>query len=172
MAYMKRNVNLGLLIVIVASLIMFIAFTIYFETQFKQKNSNIELKIKELEQVTNELGLKKRALNETSELKTKAETDRKALDAKYKDISDENLGLHQDNTNLRLELSQTKSDLAGKIDELEQNKVILAQTQQQLATANSEIVSKNARISDLKDDKDAVCAAYTTLNLGNAHPKC
>ena len=35
MAFMKRNVNLGLLVLIVASLILFTGFAVYYQTTFK-----------------------------------------------------------------------------------------------------------------------------------------
>ena len=154
---MKRNVNLGLLVLIVASLILFTGFAVYYQTTFKEITLEYNTKLTELQKVTSELGLQKQALNETYELKVKAERDRSALDSQYRDVSDENLQLERDNTNLIVDLTQTKSNLAATQVDLENKKVILAQTQSSLASANSKISSLKSREDSLEDDVDRIC---------------
>ena len=66
MAIMKRDVNLGLLLLIVAALLMFSGFTVYYQTTFKNVSKSFETKIKELESVSKELESKRGQLNETS----------------------------------------------------------------------------------------------------------
>ena len=119
MAYMNRNVNLGLLFLIVASLVLFSGFAVYYQIVLKDITLEYSTKLSELQKVTQELGLQKQTLNETYEQRVKAERDVRALDVKYKDLSDENLQLEKDNTNLRVELIETKSDLASAEVELE-----------------------------------------------------
>ena len=157
MAFMKRNVNLGLLVLIVASLMLFTGFAVYYQTTFKDITLEYNTKLEELQKVTSELGLQKQALNETYELKVKAERDRSALDTQYRDISDENLQFQRDNTNLRVEVTQTKSELGATKTDLENKKVILAQTQSDLASANSQVSSLKSRRDSLEDDVDRIC---------------
>ena len=63
---MKRDVNLGLLLLIVAALIMFSGFTVYYQTTFKNVSKSFEIKLKELDQLNTELESKRGQLNETS----------------------------------------------------------------------------------------------------------
>lgn len=163
MAFMKRNVNLGLLFLIVASLVLFTGFSVYYQTTLKGISLEYNTKLSELQKVTKELGLQKQALNETYELRVKAETDRSALDSKYKDLSDENLQLEKDKTSLMVEVAQTKSELGAAQTELESKKVVLAQTQQDLSAANS-------KVSSLKDDVDELCVFIASNSL--THEEC
>ena len=66
MAVMKKDVNLGLLLLIVAALIMFSGFTVYYQTTFKNVSESFEIKLKELEKVEKDLESKRGQLNETS----------------------------------------------------------------------------------------------------------
>ena len=150
MAFMKRNVNMGLLVLIIASLILFTGFSVYYQTTLKGISTEYNEKLSELQKVTKELGLQKEALNETYELKRKAEVDRSALDSKYRDVSDENLQLEKDNTNLRVEVTQTKSELGATQTELESKKVILAQTQQDVESARGQVTSLKRENDELE----------------------
>ena len=66
MSVMKRDVNLGLLLLIVAALLMFSGFTVYYQTTFKKVSENYDAKLNELQKVSNELESKRSQLNETS----------------------------------------------------------------------------------------------------------
>ena len=164
MAFMKRNVNLGLLFLIVASLVLFTGFSVYYQTTLKDITLEYNTKLKDLQKVTKELGLQKTALNETYELKIKAERDRSALDSQYRDISDENLQLEKDKTGLMVEVAQTKSELGAAQTELESKKTLLAKTQADLSAANS-------KISSLKDDIEDLCASIGDPE-GLIHEEC
>ena len=170
MDFMKKNVNFVLLFLIVASLVLFTGFAVYYQTVLKDITLEYNDKLGELQKVTSELGFQKQALNETYELRVKAERDKSALDSKYKDLSGENIQLEKDNTNLRVEVSQTKSNLAAAETDLENKNVQLAQAQADLASANNEISSKNSRISNLKDDIDEICVYLASQGL--THNEC
>ena len=66
MGIMKRDVNIGLLLLIVAAVIMFSGFTVYYQTTFKNVSKSFEIKLKELDTVTKELESKRGQLNETN----------------------------------------------------------------------------------------------------------
>jgi|TARA_B100000315_G_C14583465_1_gene591717 chromosome segregation ATPase len=157
MAVMKKDVNIGLLILIIASIILFSGFSVYYQTTFKDVSLEYKEKLEQLSDVTKELGTKRQELNETYSLRVKAETDREALDAKYKDASDENEGLRTDNTNLRSEVSSTKSELGEKSAQLDATKNLLAQTQASLSSAQGEVTSLKSQKSNLKDDVERIC---------------
>ena len=89
MAAMKRDVNLGLLLLIVAALLMFSGFTVYYQTTFKNVSKSFEIKLRELEGVSNELEAKRGQLNETNvqlQLKKQKEED---LSKKFTDVRSE-----------------------------------------------------------------------------------
>lgn len=164
MAFMKRDVNIGLLILIIASILVFSGFTVYYQTTFKDVSLEYQSKLEQLGKVTQELSSKRLELNETYSLKKRAEEDRKTLDVRYKDVSDENEKLNADNSNLRSEVSSTKSQLGEKTAELGATKNLLAQTQVSLSAANS-------KISRLNRDLDEVCSDYETAT-GQEHEEC
>lgn len=165
MTFMKKDVNLGLMVLIVASIILFSGFSVYYQTTFKDVSIEYRTKLDQLSQVTNELSSKRQELNETYSLRVKAEEDRKVLDERYKDASNENYNLRADNTNLRSEVSSTKSQLAEKSAKLAATENLLAQTQSSLSSANSKISSLNSKLDDVCDD-------YTPLNGGVEHDRC
>ena len=164
MAFMKRNVNLGLLFLIVASLVLFTGFAVYYQTTLKSITIEYNTKLNDLQKVTKELGLQKTALNETYELKIKAERDRSALDSQYRDISDENLQLEKDKTSLMVEVAQTKSELGAAQTDLESKKTLLAKVQADLEIEKS-------RVSSLKDDIEDLCASIGDPE-GLIHEEC
>ena len=163
MAFMKKDVNLGLLVLIIASIILFSGFTVYYQTTFKDVSLEYQNKLEQLSTVTQELATQKQALNETYSLRIKAEQDKETLDARYKDVSDEN-------ENLRSELISTKSELAEKKVKLTATENLLSQTQASLSAANSEISSLKSRVSNLKEDIDRICTKLSAA--GGSDSEC
>lgn len=163
MAFMKKDVNLGLLLLIIATLLLFSGFTVYYQTNFKNVVTEYHDKLGQLKKVTEELGAEKTKLNETYQLRAKAEKDIKALDVQYRLLSDERDQLERDKTKLQAELSTAKATLA-------ETEVKLSQTQTQLSQTLAELSAKKARISDLKDDIDALCA--NIASLGGSDSRC
>jgi septal ring factor EnvC (AmiA/AmiB activator) len=158
MAFMKKDVNLGLLVLIIASIILFSGFTVYYQTAFKDVSLEYQTKLEQLSQVTKELSTKRQELNETYSMRVKAEQDRQVLDQQYKEVSDEN-------ENLRVELIATNSQLAEKKAELDVTKSLLQNVQNERDTYK-------AQRDSYKSDLDEVCADYTTLNNGEEHEEC
>ncbi|MBI2656064.1 hypothetical protein HYX06_06600 [Candidatus Woesearchaeota archaeon] len=153
MAVMKKDVNLGLLLLIVAALVMFSGFTVYYQTTFKNVSESFEIKLKELETVERDLQAKKGLLNETSvqlQLKSQKEAD---LSKKFVETESEREQLETDKNKLTADLSATKSELAGTKTQLEQTKVQLSNTLTDLAKKTADL--SNA-LSDVKKFKDQV----------------
>src|SRR3989338_4693861 len=112
MGVMKRDVNLGLLLLIVAALIMFSGFTVYYQTTFKNVSKSFEIKLKELETITSELEAKRGALNETSTQLQLRKQQEESLSQKFTDVRSEKDQLEADKKKLELELASTKTTLA------------------------------------------------------------
>jgi len=170
MAFMKRDVNFGLLILIIVSIVLFSVFSVYYQTTFQDVSLEYKTKLEQLSQVTSELGAKRQELNETYSLRVRAEEDKKVLDQRYKDVSDENVKLDADNANLASEVSSTKIQLAEKSSQLDATKTLLAQTQSSLSAANGEITALKSQRSNLKDDRDRICVKL--IALGGADDDC
>jgi len=165
MAFMKKDVNLGLLVLIIVSIILFSGFTVYYQTAFRDISLEYETKLGQLNDVTKQLTEKRQELNETYSLRLKVEQDKKTLDSRYKEVSDENEQLTRDNSNLRSEVSSTKSQLAEKTAELSATKSLLQTVENERATYKTQ--------RDIyKSDLDKVCVAYAVLNNGVAHEEC
>jgi chromosome segregation ATPase len=165
MAFIRRDVNFILLALIVASVLLFSGFSVYYQKSFKNVSLDYKDKLEMLNKVSRDLATQKQMLNETYSLRLKAEKDRKVLDQSYNQVRDENSRLENDKSSLQNELSSTKSQLGEKQAQLEATKNTLAQTQSDLASANS-------RITSLKNDLDEVCSDYTSLNEGTEHEEC
>lgn len=164
MAFMKRDVNMGLLLIIIASIILFSGFSVYYQTNFKNVSMEYQTKLDQLSKVSEDLANQRQELNKTYSLRVKAEEDRKTLDERYQDVNEENERLRNDNSNLQSEVSSTKSQLGQKSAELESTKSTLDSTK-------IELVRAEAQRDTYKDRLDDVCDAYTSV-AGTEHNKC
>ena len=112
MALMKKDVNLGLLLLIVAALLMFSGFTVYYQTTFKNLSTTYQNELKQLDRVTKDLESKRGQLNQTSvqlQVNTQNQAD---LSKKFVDIKGERDQLDADKKKLTADLASTKSTLA------------------------------------------------------------
>lgn len=172
MAFMRRDVNLGLLLLIIVSIASFTGFSVYYQSTFQNVSMEYQNKLEQLSKVTKDLGLEKQKLNETYSLRVKAEEDRNTLDARYREVNDENGNLKKDKASLQLEVASTKSQLGQKSAELEATKTLLTQIQAQLAAAQNEISSLKVTVDKLDSKLKTICTDYKALNNGNDHSKC
>ena len=139
MSFIKKNVNLGLLFLIVASLIAFSAFSVYYQNKFKELNEEYTSKLDQLEQITMDLGLKKQALDETSsELNIKNQKVDE-FGTQYNDLKVQKEAVDKENTILDSELSDTLRTLAIKSQNLLTAQTELQQTKQTLVITLTEL---------------------------------
>ena len=147
MAVMRRDVNLGLLLLIVAAILMFSGFTVYYQTTFKNISRSYETKLKELESVSKDLESKRGLLNETNvqlQLKNQKE---ESLSKQFVDTKSERDRLETDKNKLQVDLASTKTELAG-------TQAKLSQTQSQLGAQIELVQQLNAQVISLKNDVD------------------
>ena len=155
MAIMKRDVNLGLLLLIVAALLMFSGFTVYYQTTFKNVSKSFEIKLNELESVSKELESKRGQLNETSiqlQLKKQKEED---LSTKFDDVRSERDQLETDKKKLEVELASTKASLAATLAELTNTKNQLAAQVQLAQELNRQVLNLKSDVNKL--EKEIAC---------------
>ena len=160
MAFMRRDVNLGLLLLIAAALLMFSGFTVYYQTTFKNLSTTYKNQLNELDKVTKDLEAKRGLLNQTStqlQLNTQKQQD---LSKQFVDIKGERDQLVDDKNKLTADLTSTKATLA-------QTQASLTQTQSNLeaektshaadvASLNAKIASLNSRIDSLNSKIDCL----------------
>ncbi|MFC1768427.1 coiled-coil domain-containing protein [Nanoarchaeota archaeon] len=145
MTIMKRDLNFTFLVLIIATLLIFVGFSTYYQVRFFNLTQSYDYKLSELEKVTSELKLSKNILNETSEeleVRTERATD---LQGKYSVLKDEKDKVTSERDKLTTDLKSTKEDLADRNAEL-----ILIQ--QDIDDLNVEIISLEANITEVEDD--------------------
>ena len=160
MAAMRRDVNLGLLLLIVAALLMFSGFTVYYQTTFKNLSTTYQNQLKDLEKVTKDLEAKRGALNETSvqlQLKKQKEED---LSLKFTDVRSERDQLETDKKKLEVDLASTKTSLSATLKELENTKTELDSTKSKLAAEIQLARDLNSQVLSLKADVDRINDLY------------
>ena len=91
MTFMKKDVNLGLLVLIIASVLLFSGFSVYYQTAFKDVSLEYQEKLGQLSEVTEQLSSKRQELNETYSMRVKAEQDKQTLDAQKRPAHTVNL---------------------------------------------------------------------------------
>ena len=164
MAFMRRDVNIGLLLLIVAALVMFSGFTVYYQTTFKNLSKTYDTQLKELESISNELESKRTALNETSiqlQLKKQKEED---LSAKFVDTKSEKDKLETDKKKLEIDLASTKAQLQSTSAQLSNTQNQLADKANQIASMTSQISTLNGKVNSLEDDIEDLEAENSCLD--------
>lgn len=156
MAFMKKDVNLGLLLLIVAAILTFSGFTVYYQTSFKNLSKTYQTQLKDLEKVTKDLEAKRGQLNETSiqlQLKQQKEED---LSKKFVDTKSERDQLEDDKNKLTAEVASTKGQLAAASAELASTKNTLSQTLADLAKKTADLANALSDVKRFKDDVDCL----------------
>ena len=155
MGVMKKDVNVGLLLLIVAALLMFSGFTVYYQTTFKNVSKSYEIKLKELQTVSNELESKRGQLNETSiqlQLKKQKEED---LSKKYVDTEGQRSQLETELTSTKIQLSATLADLSTAKSQLAAQVQLAQELTRQVNNLKSDVTKLNKKIDCLKQTAGA-----------------
>lgn len=163
MGYMKRNVNLGLLFLIVATLIAFAGFATYYQTTFFNLSTSYEDKVGKIDTLVETLSAEKTKLNQTSyQLQVKAERE-KDLSSKYDSLRDVKEQLELDKALLQTELTNTKSDLSSTKAELSATQSSLAVAENTIADRDATIASRDSEISSLNSQVSSLCSQVQSL---------
>ena len=132
MGYMKRNINFGLLALLLGMIMVFIGFTLYYQQTFNTLASNYTTKLSQLEKVTQELSKHKSILTVTKTELNQTEIDVAAISVDYEELVDAK-------TAVEGELATTEANLNTKISELNAEKKLTREL-------NTEITAKEADI--------------------------
>lgn len=136
MSYMKKNINFGLLALLLAMIMVFIGFTLYYQQTFNNLALNYTTKLSQLEKVTKDLSKHKAVLTETKYELNKTELDVEAISTDYADLRNER-------DELSAELSDTKNTLDRRNSDL-------AKERRVIRDMNSTIKAKEAEVNKWK----------------------
>lgn len=155
MAVMRRDINIGLLFLIVATLIVFAGFTVYYQTTFKNVSNEYKTKLTELEKVSSDLESKKKELTETSQTLQLKESNEQALSSQYTDLKGEKDQLEKDKATLQIELAAKLSELVDTQNALQAEKAKSDQLLQNIVVLNRKLDSLADEKSCLESTADA-----------------
>ncbi|HII16608.1 TPA: hypothetical protein HA361_01720 [Candidatus Woesearchaeota archaeon] len=142
---MRKDVNFGLLLLIVAVLITFAGFTTYYQSVFSTVESNYTQKIAELTAIKDSLETARENLSETLTFKSTKLEDYEALDEQFLDVAKERDQFSEDNTKLKSELSKARTELIKKEEDL-------ANKDKQITDLSADLTSERAENEELLDD--------------------
>jgi chromosome segregation ATPase len=174
MTLIKRDVNFGLFFLILATLILLTAFTMYFQKEFRDLTSEYKQKLDQLEKVTRDLSLQRSKLNETSyQLKIK-EQSVEDYNVKYTNLKNKKELLETQNAKLTKDLSDKTQELIRTQGELDETENELDDTKDALTTAQQEIDKLTVEKKAIKNDRDSLKSSLcaTIASLGGSNSLC
>lgn len=111
MRFLKADVDLRLLILILVILTVFVGSSIYYQNKIEILQREYDEKVEHLKMLEEKLLLKEEKLNEITELKGLVEKDKEVLEISYLSLQSENQNLEVEKTNL---IETSKSAPFGK----------------------------------------------------------
>ena len=162
MAYMKRNVNLGFFLLLVATLISLAGLSIYYQTTFKDLYVDYKGRIDDLKNISSTLGTERTKLEQTSQELIIKEEREKELSTQYTDLRTEKEKLEGEKANLQTQLTAKTSELTQKRAELFTAQAELSISKADLAAAMTTISGLRTEIDDLEEDIVSLNAQLTT----------
>jgi len=152
MAYMKRNVNFGFFLLLIATLLSLAGLSIYYQTTFKDLYTDYKLKLDDLTNISSTLSSERTRLNQTSyQLMIKEERE-KELSTQYTGLKTEKEQIAAEKASLQKQLTKKTAELKQKISELFTAQNNLATAQAELSTTKTSLDSAMTTISGLRED--------------------
>ena len=151
----KKNVNFGLLIMIVALVVSLAAASIYYQTTFKSIKKEHDTKMSELQKVTSTLLEKKEELAQTT---AKQET----LESKYTDVKEEKESLEDQIDSLEDQVSQKTNELLAAREDIKNKEALITSYQKDIKNLEDDKQDLQGEIDDICEE--AAGKAYTLEN--------
>ena len=158
MAYMKRNVNFGFFLLLVAVLISLAGLSLYYQATFKALYMDYQMRIEDLKNVSSTLGTEKAKLEQTSQQLTIKEEREKELSTQYTELRTDKEKLEDEKAKLQTQLTARTNELKLKKAELFTAQAELSTTKTSLASAQTTISGLRSDINELEDEKDSLAA--------------
>lgn len=156
MAYMKKNVNFGFFLLLVASLICLAGLSVYYQATFKDLYMDYKLKLDDLKNISSTLSTEKAKLEQTSQQLMVKEEREKELSTQYIGLKTEKEKLQDEKAKLQTQLTAKTSELKQKKAELFTAKKNLATAQTELSISKTDLAAAMTTISGLRSDIDSL----------------
>ncbi len=112
--FLKADLNLHLLAIILVVLISFISFSVYYQTRIREMQIEYDKKFENLKEIEKRLYFKEERLNEISELKNSIEKDRQAVEKDKEALAMGFIVLRNENENLKAEKTDLMEDFYSR----------------------------------------------------------
>ncbi|HLC96014.1 MAG TPA: hypothetical protein VJH97_01720 [Candidatus Nanoarchaeia archaeon] len=165
MGFIKKDVNFILLSLVLTVVILVIGVTFLYQHWFSNLSQEYQEKVQNLERVTEELGLKKTQLANTTQVIQEQQDTVGDLSQRFTQVRDEKDKLEADKATLSRELTESKAALVQAQATLSQKETLLSQAQADLVSANNRIDSLQNSNQELEDDLDQ-CQAELAICRG------
>lgn len=152
MKFLKKDINTSLLVLITFFLIMFIGFTIYYESALSDVVHRKNINDERLGEITAKLTLEK--LNSSARLKQLALIDKALLEQKYNELVEQNENMKKERDILQNQITLLKSEL-----EYQNSKFDGPTAQFRL------IQEKNEEIKQLNEEIKGLCSMLKDYNI-------
>lgn len=154
MRVLKRDINTSLLVLITFFLIMFIGFTIYYESALSSVVHRQNINQEKLGQITARLAFQQ--LNSSARLKQSALTDKALLEQKYSELEEQNENLKNQRETLQSQITLLNSELE------------YLKTKFDGPTAQFRLIQeKNEQIKQLNEKINSLCLLLKNYNITN-----
>jgi uncharacterized protein (DUF3084 family) len=162
MSYIKKNVNFGLLFIIIILAVAIASIGIYYNQNYTSLSKNYNQQLDNLQKVTQDLLFHKTILNQTTQDLATKEQDETELNKRYTQLRADKEKVDTDNANLREELGKATEDLMAKTNQLISAQSEIAAQKTQVATLTKQVTQNEASIKSLKNRLDEACAGDTS----------
>ncbi|HIG96441.1 TPA: hypothetical protein HA249_06165 [Candidatus Woesearchaeota archaeon] len=154
MAYLKKNVNMFLLLLFVIIIGGVAGLTTFYQTTYKDLSLNYEDQVAEIEKLLTDLNAERAKLNQTAlQLDVKEEREEQ-LSKEYTDVKQEKEAVAQDLTSTKETLQETSALLQQKQEELKKAAYDLKVTSEALANAQREANEFREKAASYKANYD------------------
>jgi chromosome segregation ATPase len=162
MGFLKRDMNLKLIFMILILIIAITGFSIFYKFKLENVSIEYENKSKQLEEITAKAISEEAKIQEISQSKETLSNDKAVLEEGYSSLNNENQELKKEKTileeeiaSVKLELGKTKSELKEKVNNFNLLQARFDQIEGSLVKANDEVSSLAAKVNDLCKELEA-----------------
>lgn len=181
MAFLVKNANLFLLVLILVASVGLVGATVYFQNNFQKINTDYKMKLDELDKASKELETQ-RALLENTKAELSLKSQREAqLGTQYTQVSSEKENLSAQKEQLENQKAGLESDLqtASRLKAVAEDKLVDAQTnlqqcsdekidlQKSLKETEATVLSANSNYNSCLGSKSTI-----ETRLGTCKSKC
>jgi chromosome segregation ATPase len=158
---MKKDVNVGLLILVFVLAVAITSLGLYYNQHYLSLSNKYNTQLVSLQKVTQDLLYHKSRLNETASSLQLKEQDESELNLKYTEIRDTKESLEKENSLLKQEVTQKTADLLQKTNDLAEAQATISNKDLQIDSLNDDLSLLRIKVERLQDEKDEICRGNT-----------